>query len=54
MVRGDFTNTADPKSKVVFTLRTTGNLGTLHAYKGYDDSTGLGAPYAVPVVRLLK
>lgn len=54
MVRGDFTNTADPKSKVFFTLRTTGNLGTLHAYKGYDDSTGLGAPKAVPVVRALK
>jgi subtilase family serine protease len=54
MVRGDFTNTADPTSKVVFTLRTTGNLGTLHALSGYDDSTGLGSPRARALVAALR
>jgi subtilase family serine protease len=54
MVRGDYSNDADPTSRVIYTLRTTGNLGTLHWRKGFDDSTGLGSPKAVALVRALK
>jgi subtilase family serine protease len=52
-VRPDFTDTTNPASPVIYSLRTLGNLGTLHALKGFDDSTGLGAPKAGPLVQAL-
>lgn len=52
-VRPDFTDTTDPKSTVIYSLRTLGNLGTLHARKGYDDSTGLGSPKVAALVAAL-
>jgi subtilase family serine protease len=52
-VRPDYADTANPKSAVAYSLRTLGNLGTLHRRKGYDDSTGLGSPKAPALVRLL-
>jgi hypothetical protein len=45
-VRTDSTNTQDPLGPLVFHLRLLGQLGTLHALKGYDESTGLGSPCA--------
>jgi hypothetical protein len=52
-VRPDYSDTTDPASKVTYSLRTLGNLWTLHRRAGYDDSTGLGSPKAVPFVRAL-
>jgi subtilase family serine protease len=52
-VRPDYADPANTSSKVSVTLRTLGNLGTLHALRGYDDSTGLGTPKAGPLVRRL-
>jgi subtilase family serine protease len=49
-VRTDYTNTQDPTSPVVYHLRLLGQLSTLHALKGYDDSTGLGTPCATSFV----
>lgn len=54
MVRADHLNGADPTSAMVFTLRTTGNLGTLHWRPGFDDSNGLGSPRAVRLVKALQ
>ena len=46
-VRQDYTDTANPNGVPVITsLRTLGNLGTLSDLPGYDDSTGLGTPFA--------
>ncbi|CAB4723561.1 unannotated protein [freshwater metagenome] len=52
-VRPDYTDPTDPSSEVTFTLRTLGNLATLHRLKGYDDSTGLGSPRAKALLALL-
>jgi subtilase family serine protease len=52
-VRPDYTDTTDTHSAVTDSLRTLGNLETLHAYKGYDDSTGLGTPKAKALVAAL-
>jgi len=53
-VRPDYTDTTDPTSQTTYSLRTLGNLLTLHQRKGYDDSTGLGSPIAAAFVRALK
>lgn len=53
-VRPDFTATDNPASKVTYSLRTMSNLSTLHALRGYDDSTGLGVPRAVALVAALS
>jgi subtilase family serine protease len=53
-VRPDYTDPSNPKSQITVTLRTMGNLGTLHALKGYDDSTGLGSPIAAGFIRAVK
>lgn len=53
-VRPDYADPTDATSAVSYSLRTLGNLSTLHALKGYDDSTGLGAPRAKALVALLK
>ncbi|HVW80875.1 MAG TPA: S53 family peptidase [Mycobacteriales bacterium] len=53
-VRPDYTATDNPKSKVNDTLRLLGNLGTLHARRGYDDSTGLGTPKGAALVAALS
>lgn len=53
-VRSDYADPTDTTSEVSFSLRTLGNLGTLHALPGYDDSTGLGAPRAKALVAALK
>jgi subtilase family serine protease len=53
-VRPDFTATDNPASKVIYSLRLLSNLSTLHALRGYDDSTGLGAPRAPAVVAALS
>jgi subtilase family serine protease len=45
-VRTDYTNTQNPQSPVFFHLRLLGQLSSLHALPGYDDSTGLGSPCA--------
>jgi subtilase family serine protease len=50
-VRPDYTDTTDPHSQTIYSLRTLGNLLTLHQRKGYDDSTGLGSPIAPAFVR---
>jgi subtilase family serine protease len=52
-VRPDYVETNNPKSAVVYSLRTLGNLGTLHRRNGYDDSTGLGSPKVPALVRAL-
>ncbi|MGN6473073.1 MAG: S53 family peptidase [Mycobacteriales bacterium] len=52
-VRPDYTATDNPASKVTYSLRTLSNLSTLHALRGYDDSTGLGVPRAVAFVAAL-
>jgi subtilase family serine protease len=53
-VRADYLDTSNPASKVIYTLRTLGNLGSLHQRRGYDDSTGLGSPKAPAIIRTLK
>jgi subtilase family serine protease len=53
-VRPDYTDTTDPHSQTIYSLRTLGNLLTLHQRKGYDDSTGLGSPIAPAFVRALR
>jgi subtilase family serine protease len=53
-VRPDYTDTTNPKSKVLYSLRLLGTLGTLHARPGFDDATGLGSPKAWAVVRALR
>lgn len=52
-VRVDYSDPANVGSTRVVTLRTLGNLGTLHQRRGYDDSTGLGSPKAPALVKLL-
>ena len=52
-VRPDYTDTTDVTSKVLYSLRTLGNLATLHRYNGYDDSTGLGSPRVPNLVKYL-
>jgi subtilase family serine protease len=52
-VRVDFLDPANVGSPKVVTLRTLGNLGTLHQRRGFDDSTGLGSPKAPALVRAL-
>lgn len=53
-VRPDLTDTTDPTSTVTYSLRLLGNLSTLSALPGYDDSTGLGTPYAPKFLDALK
>lgn len=53
-VRPDYTTEDDPTSKVVYSLRLLSNLSTLHALRGYDDSTGLGVPRAAALVAALR
>lgn len=52
-VRPDYTATDNPKSAVMYSLRTLSNLSTLQALPGYDDSTGLGTPKAAALVAAL-
>ncbi|HEY1330306.1 MAG TPA: hypothetical protein VGH10_02390, partial [Actinomycetota bacterium] len=44
MVRNDFVNSYNGDDGITTTLRTTGQLSTLHILTGYDDATGLGTP----------
>jgi subtilase family serine protease len=53
-VRPDFAATDNPKSQVSYTLRLLGNVGTLHAEPGYDDSTGLGTPKGPALIAALS
>jgi subtilase family serine protease len=53
-VRPDYTDTTDPSSQTTYSLRTLGNLLTLHHRAGYDDSTGLGSPKAVAFVAAVR
>ncbi|HWC35269.1 MAG TPA: S53 family peptidase [Mycobacteriales bacterium] len=53
-VRPDYTAADNPKSAVTYSLRLLGNLSTLHARRGYDDSTGLGTPRAGALVAALS
>jgi subtilase family serine protease len=53
-VRPDYAATDNPKSQVSYTLRLLGNVGTLHARPGYDDSTGLGSPRGPALVAALS
>ena len=53
VVRYDYTDFSDPASKVVASVRSLGNLSTLHLTKGFDDATGLGTPYAPTFVAML-
>ncbi|HVU74375.1 MAG TPA: S53 family peptidase [Mycobacteriales bacterium] len=48
--RPDYTDTQDPTTKVVYTVRDLGNVGTLHDLPGYDDATGLGTPFLPQLV----
>jgi subtilase family serine protease len=52
-VRPDHKDATNPKSPETYSLRSLGNLSTLHALRGYDDSTGLGTPKAPKLVKLL-
>jgi subtilase family serine protease len=53
-VRSDYTRDGDVKSKVAFSARLMSVLGTLHARRGFDDSTGLGVPKARALVAALS
>ncbi len=53
-IRSDHVDPTNPNSPRIFTLRTLGNLGTLHQRRGYDDSTGLGSPKAAALVAVLR
>ena len=53
-VRPDLTDPTDPGSVVTYSLRLLGNLSTLSALPGYDDSTGLGTPYAPTFLAALR
>ena len=53
-VRPDYVDTTDPTSQTTYSLRTLGNLLTLHRLVGYDDSTGLGTPKAVAFVAAVR
>jgi subtilase family serine protease len=53
-VRPDYAATDNPKSAVSYTLRLLGNVGTLHALPGYDDSTGLGTPKGPALIAALS
>jgi subtilase family serine protease len=44
MVRNDYANNVNPSGGITTTLRTTGQLDTLHILTGYDDATGIGTP----------
>jgi subtilase family serine protease len=52
-IRSDYTTDGDRTSKVHYSLRLMGVLSTLHARRGFDDSTGLGVPKAPAVVAAL-
>ena len=52
-VRSDYATDDDATSKVGFSLRLMSILGTLHARRGYDDSTGLGVPKAPALIAAL-
>jgi subtilase family serine protease len=52
-VRSDYAKDGDATSKVGYSLRVMSVLGTLHARRGYDDSTGLGVPKARALVAAL-
>ena len=52
-IRADYTDTSDPTTPVIDSLRTLGNLATLHAQPGFDDSTGLGTPKIAAVIEAL-
>jgi subtilase family serine protease len=53
-VRPDYAKDGDVHSGVGYTLRILSNLGTLHARRGFDDSTGLGTPRAPALVAALR
>jgi subtilase family serine protease len=44
MVRTNYNNGVNNRAGKTYVLRTTNQLGTLHARGGYDDITGLGSP----------
>jgi subtilase family serine protease len=52
-VRSDYATDGDATSKVGFSIRLMSVLGTLHARRGFDDSTGLGVPKAPALVAAL-
>ena len=52
-IRSDYTTDGDPTSKVHYSLRLMSVLSTLHARRGFDDSTGLGVPKTPAVVAAL-
>jgi subtilase family serine protease len=52
-VRSDYATDGDASSKVGFSLRLMSVLSTLHARRGFDDSTGLGVPRAPAMVAAL-
>jgi subtilase family serine protease len=45
-VRSDYADSSNPTTAVSQSLRLEGVLSTLDDLPGYDDSTGLGSPYA--------
>jgi subtilase family serine protease len=53
VVRYDYADPSDPTTALVPSLRTLGNLGTLHLRKGYDDATGLGTPNGGKFIAML-
>ena len=53
VVRYDYTDFQDPSTKLVPSVRSLGNLSTLHLSKGYDDATGLGTPVGQTFVPML-
>jgi subtilase family serine protease len=53
-VRPDYARDGDVHSGVGYTLRILSNLGTLHARRGFDDSTGLGTPRAPALIAALR
>ncbi|HVS67938.1 MAG TPA: S53 family peptidase [Mycobacteriales bacterium] len=53
-VRPDYVASDDPSSNVTYSLRVLSNLSTLHARRGFDDSTGLGVPRAAALVAALS
>ncbi len=53
-VRVDFDNQLDASGGTTTTLRSFGTLETLHALRGYDDSTGLGTPRGKQLIHALR
>lgn len=49
-----YSDVHDPHSPLKADLEKVNTVGTLHILKGFDDSTGLGSPYAPTFIKLFN